>query len=64
LFSSKKLRPFMNKERGTVLEDITGLLATGTVTPSIDRTYPLVQAPEAMRQLESGTVRGKVAIAV
>ena len=30
--------------------------------PSVDRTYPLEQAPEAMRQLQAGRVRGKVAI--
>jgi hypothetical protein len=32
------------------------------VTPSVDRTYPLEQAPEAMRHLEAGQSRGKVAI--
>jgi NADPH:quinone reductase-like Zn-dependent oxidoreductase len=37
---------------------------TGQVTPSIDRTYPLDQVPEAMRQLEAGQVRGKVAITI
>ena len=31
---------------------------------AIDRTYPLSRAPEAMRQLEAGHVRGKVAIRV
>ncbi len=64
LFSSKKLRGFLNKERATVLDDIAGLLAAGTVTPCIDRTYPLADAPEAMRQLEAGTVRGKLAISL
>jgi NADPH:quinone reductase-like Zn-dependent oxidoreductase len=54
----------MNKERGTILDDIAGLLAAGTVTPCIDRTYPLADAPEAMRQLEAGTVRGKLAISI
>jgi D-arabinose 1-dehydrogenase-like Zn-dependent alcohol dehydrogenase len=34
------------------------------VTPSIDRTYPLEQTPEAMRRLERRQVRGKVAIDV
>jgi NADPH:quinone reductase-like Zn-dependent oxidoreductase len=32
------------------------------VTPSIDRTYPLAEAPAAMRQLEAGLVRGKISI--
>ena len=30
----------------------------------IDRSYPLDQAPEAMRHLVAGQVRGKVAITV
>ena len=34
------------------------------MTPSIDRTYPLDQAPDAMRRLEAGEVRGKIAITV
>ena len=34
------------------------------MTPSIDRTYPLDEAPDAMRHLEAGDVRGKVAITV
>jgi NADPH:quinone reductase-like Zn-dependent oxidoreductase len=63
-FSAKKLRGFMNKERGTVLEEIAQMLASGVLVPSIDRTYPLVDTPAAMRHLESGDVRGKVAISV
>ena len=31
---------------------------------SIDRTYPLDRVPEAMRHLEAGQVRGKVAITI
>ena len=39
-------------------------IAAGTVTPSIDRTYPLDQVPAAMRHLEAGKVRGKIAITI
>ncbi len=35
---------------------------TGTLTPSIDVTNALDQARSAMRQLEAGTVRGKISI--
>jgi D-arabinose 1-dehydrogenase-like Zn-dependent alcohol dehydrogenase len=34
------------------------------VRPSLERTYPLEQAPEAIRRLVAGEVRGKVAITV
>ena len=34
------------------------------LTPVIDRTYPLGEAPEAMRYLEAGHARGKVVVTV
>jgi D-arabinose 1-dehydrogenase-like Zn-dependent alcohol dehydrogenase len=34
------------------------------VTPSIGATYSLDQVPEAMRYLEAGKARGKVAITI
>ena len=36
----------------------------GEITPTLDRSYPLEDAPEAMRLLETGQVRGKVAITI
>lgn len=50
------------EERATHIERLTALIEAGKVTPSVDRTYPLEQAPEAMRHLEAGQARGKVAI--
>ena len=38
------------------------LLASGRIAPLIDRCYPLEQAPEAIRYLETGHARGKVVI--
>jgi NADPH:quinone reductase-like Zn-dependent oxidoreductase len=46
------------------LHRLTELIEAGKVTPSLDRTYPLEQAPQAMGHLEAGTVRGKIAITV
>ena len=63
-FISQRFANFINKERASDLERLTGLIDAGQVTPSIDRTYPLEQVPEAMRQLAAGQVRGKVAIAI
>jgi len=36
----------------------------GRIIPSLDTTLPLEQAADAMRRLEAGQVRGKVAISV
>ena len=63
-FISQRFANFINKEQASDLERITGLIDAGQVTPSIDRTYPLEQVPEAMRQLAAGQVRGKVAITI
>ena len=38
------------------------LMATGKVTPVIDRRFSLSEVPEALRYLEEGHARGKVAI--
>lgn len=46
------------------LERLTPLIEAGTVRPSIDRTYALDQAAEAMRHLEAGTVRAELAITI
>lgn len=43
----------------TVLKE---LAEAGKITPTIDRTFPLSEVPEAIRYLEEGQVRGKVVI--
>ena len=63
-FVRQRLALFMAKERATDLERLTDLIEAGKVIPSIDRSYPLDEAPDAMRLLEKGQVRGKVAITV
>lgn len=63
-FVRQRLTFFVARQRAADLERLVGLIEAGTVTPSIDRTYPLDQAPEAMRHLEAGKARGKVAITV
>ncbi|HLN77195.1 MAG TPA: NAD(P)-dependent alcohol dehydrogenase [Nocardioidaceae bacterium] len=63
-FVRQRLALFMAKERATDLERLTDLIETGKVMPNLDRTYPLDKAPAAMRQLETGKVRGKVALTV
>ena len=48
-----------SKEDLTFMHD---LMATGKVTPMIDRRYSLSEVPEAIRYLEKGHARGKVVI--
>ena len=61
-FVRQRLTMLASKERASDLERLTPLLETGKITPSIDRSYPLARVPEAMRHLQAGKTRGKVAI--
>ena len=63
-FVGQRLVWFIAKERASDLERLNDLIEAGQVTPRIDRTYPLGRVPEAMRDLEAGQVRGKVAITI
>jgi NADPH:quinone reductase-like Zn-dependent oxidoreductase len=63
-FVGQKLRTFIAKERREDLEYLTGLIEAGTVTPVVDRTYPLSEAPEAIRSLKEGHGPGKIAITI
>jgi len=60
----RRLKMLASKERASDLERILPFLESGQVVPSIDRSYPLDQAREAMQHLEAGRARGKVAIVV
>jgi NADPH:quinone reductase-like Zn-dependent oxidoreductase len=64
LLSRQRITNFVNKESGADLERLTPLLESGAVTPAVDRVVPLDEAPAAMRLLEAGQVRGKVAVSV
>jgi NADPH:quinone reductase-like Zn-dependent oxidoreductase len=63
-FLRQRLVLLVAKERAADLERLTGLIEDGKVVPSVDRSYPLDEAPDAMRLLEKGRVRGKVVITV
>jgi NADPH:quinone reductase-like Zn-dependent oxidoreductase len=64
LFASQTLRPLISKERSEDLVALKELIEAGKVTPIIDRTYPLSEAPEAIRNLAEGHARGKLVISV
>ena len=63
-FVGQRLRMLVSKERQEDLEVLRELLEAGKLRPLIGRTYPLGEAPEAMRALEAGNTRGKIVITV
>jgi len=61
-FVSQKLLLFLARLKKDDLRVLRELLEAGKVVPVIDRSYPLSEAPEAIRYLEAGHARGKVVL--
>jgi NADPH:quinone reductase-like Zn-dependent oxidoreductase len=64
LFVGQRLRGLATKITQEDLAAIAELVEAGTVVPAIDRTYPLIEAPDAIRYLAEGHARGKIVITV
>ena len=63
-FVGQKLTTFISKENHEDMLVLKELIESGKITPVIDRTYPLTEAPQAIRYVEEGHARGKVVITV
>jgi len=61
-FGRRKLVPLLARSNKEDLTTMRELMATGKVTPVINRRYRLNEVPEAIRYLEGGHARGKVVI--
>jgi NADPH:quinone reductase-like Zn-dependent oxidoreductase len=64
MFVRQRMRGLIAKERAEDLEELGGLIDSGGVTPVIDRTYALADAPDAIRYLAEGHAAGKVVVTV
>jgi NADPH:quinone reductase-like Zn-dependent oxidoreductase len=66
------MSPFLRQKLGTLLAitrqqdllTLNELLETGAITPIVDRTYDLSDAPAALRHLTDGHPRGKIVLTV
>jgi NADPH:quinone reductase-like Zn-dependent oxidoreductase len=63
-FLRQRLTMFLAQQRSSDLDRLSALIETGDVIPSVERTYPLDEAADAMRHLAAGAVRGKVVLSV
>jgi NADPH:quinone reductase-like Zn-dependent oxidoreductase len=63
-FVPQQLVAFINSENHEDMIALTDLIEAGKVTPVIDRSYPLSEAPKAIHYLKEGHARGKIAITV
>jgi NADPH:quinone reductase-like Zn-dependent oxidoreductase len=64
LFVGQRLRGLATKIKREDLVTLTDLIEAGSITPVIDRTFPLIEAPDAIRYLEEGHARGKIVVTV
>ncbi len=62
LFVRQRLGTFVASQNAADLAALTELIEAGQVTPALDRTYPLADAPAALRDLRDGRIRGKAAL--
>jgi NADPH:quinone reductase-like Zn-dependent oxidoreductase len=61
-FVPQKLRSFVVKERAADLADVNALVASGKVTPLLERSYALADGAHAVEEFESGRVHGRIAL--
>lgn len=64
VFSPQKTTTFLSMPNPDDLEALKDLVLSGAVRPVISGTYPLDQAAEAMRVVQSGHTSGKVVVQV
>ncbi len=63
-FVGQRLTFFVSKHRQADLEALSKFIEAGQVRPVVDQTYPLAEVPDAIRHLEAGQARGKIAITI
>jgi len=64
VFVGQELGTFVASENATDLGVLRELIEAGTVTPAVDRTYPLTGVAAAIRHLLDGQARGKLVVSV
>lgn len=63
-FVRQRLMMVVAEEHHSGLDRLAELVAAGQLTPALERTYPLEETADAMRDLVAGRARGKIAIHV
>ena len=61
-FIGQRLVLLLARERSSDYERLARLVESGQLMPALDRCYPLERTAYAVRRLEDGAIRGKVAI--
>ena len=64
IFISQRMRSYLSSEHAEDLAVISDLIEAGSVTPAIERTYPLGEAAEAIDRQHAGQVGGKLVLVI
>ncbi|MGH3875562.1 MAG: NAD(P)-dependent alcohol dehydrogenase [Actinophytocola sp.] len=64
LFVGQNLRMLASSENARDLVALTELVESGTVTPAVERTFPLSETPAAIQHMVEGHAHGKIVITV
>jgi NADPH:quinone reductase-like Zn-dependent oxidoreductase len=64
LGSGRKVVFFITKGNRADMNTLRDLIQSGRVKPLVERTYPLSEAPEALRYMGTGHVRSKLVITI
>jgi NADPH:quinone reductase-like Zn-dependent oxidoreductase len=64
MFVSQKLGTFIAAVKRDDLLVLAQLAESGQLTPAVDRTFSLDEAPKAIRHVEEGHARGKVVVTI
>ncbi|WP_331739033.1 NAD(P)-dependent alcohol dehydrogenase [Streptomyces sp. NBC_01276] len=60
----RRMRALVATDKAADLRQLAVLAAAGTLRPVIDASFPLAEAPEAIRRLEGGHGRGKLVLRI
>lgn len=63
-FVRQRLTTFISRQRLADIEELSRLVEAGQLTPPLDRSFPLAEAPAAVDYLSAGHARGKIAVTV
>jgi NADPH:quinone reductase-like Zn-dependent oxidoreductase len=63
-FVGQRFRSMMAKERLAHLDALRELIEAGSVTPAVERTYPLAEAAAAIAHVHAGRAQGKVVVTI
>lgn len=64
MFSRQRLGTFVSGENAADLDELRRMVEAGQVRPAVDTVYPLAEVAAAVRHLQNGGVRGKIAVTI